>query len=106
MLNEDYKKNEFYESLVQLDRLISDLLDEDPEDDSVKDLDSYCQAIMEDYQLLYNGFPIAIDKELDWCNSSLGGVIHKDIINKDYEEGYVKGLKAAVDIFKQIRDQY
>lgn len=100
-MNEDYKKNEFYESLVQLDRLISDLLDEDPEDDSVKDLDSYCQAIMEDYQLLYNGFPIAIDEELDWCNSNLDGVIHTD-----YEDGYVKGLKDAVDLFKQIRDRY
>lgn len=98
-MNEDYKKNEFYESLAQLDRLISDLLDEDPEDDSVKDLDSYCQAIMEDYQLLYNGFPIAIDRELDWYNSD--GVTHTE-----YEEGYVEGLKGAVDIFKQIRDQY
>ena len=96
---EEYKKNEFYESLAQLDRLISDLLDEDPEDDSVKDLDSYCQSIMEDYQLLYNGFPIAIDRELDWCNTD--GVTHTE-----YEEGYIKGLKAAVDIFKQIRDQY
>lgn len=100
-MNEDYKKNEFYGLLVQLDRLISDLSDEDPDDDIVKELDSYCQTIMEDYQLLYNGFPIAIDRELDWCNSNLDGVIHTD-----YEDGYVEGLKDAVDIFKQIRDQY
>ena len=91
---------------MQLDRLISDLSDEDPDNDIADDLDNCCQGLMENYQLLYNGLPIAVDRELDWCNSNLGGVIHKDVINKDYEEGYVKGLKAAVDIFKQIRDQY
>ena len=105
-MSEDYKKNEFYESLMQLDGLISCLSEDYPDDDIVDDLDNCYQGLMEKYQLLYNGLPIAVDKEIDWCNSNLGGVIHKDTINKDYEEGYVKGLKAAVDIFKQIRDQY
>lgn len=100
-MNEEYKKNEFYESLTQLDRLISDLSDEDPDDDIVDDLDNCYQGLMEKYQQLYNGLPIAIDTELDWCNSNSGGAI-----SKDYEEGYIKGLKDAVDIFKQIRDQY
>lgn len=100
-MNEDYKKNKFYESLMQLDRLISDLSDEDPDDDIVDDLDNCYQGLMEKYQLLYNGLPIAIDKELDWCDSHLAGVTRED-----YDEGYIKGLKDAVDIFKQIRDQY
>ena len=100
-MNEDYKKNKFYESLMQLDRLISDLSDEDPDNDIADDLDNCCQGLMENYQLLYNGLPIAINKELEWCNSNPSGVTHEG-----YEEGYIKGLKAAVDIFKQIRDQY
>lgn len=100
-MNEEYKKNKFYESLMQLELLISDLSDEDPDDDIADDLDNCYQGLMEKYMLLYNGLPIAIDKELDWCDSNSGGATHKD-----YEEGYIKGLKDAVDIFKQIRDQY
>lgn len=104
-MNEEYKKNEFYESLLQLDRLISDLddcyNDEDTVGDIADDLDTCYQELMEKYQLLYNGLPIAIDKELEWYNSNSGGVTRKD-----YEEGYIEGLKAAVSIFKQIRDQY
>lgn len=100
-MNEEYKRNEFYESLMQLDRLISDLSDEDPDDNIVDDLDNCYQGLLEKYQLLYNGFPIAIDKELDWCNNNSG-----EVTRKDYEEGYIEGLKAAVAIFKQIRDQY
>lgn len=100
-MNEEYKKNRFYGALMQLGILISDLSDEDPDDDIVDDLDNCYQGLMEKYQLLYNGLPIAIDKELDWYNSNSG-----EAISEDYEEGYVKGLKDAVDIFKQIRDQY
>ena len=100
-MNEEYKKNEFYESLMQLDRLISDLSDEYPDDGIVDDLDNCYQGLMEKYQLLYKGLPIAIDKELDWCNSNSGGAP-----SEDYEEGYIRGLKDAVDIFKEIRDQY
>ena len=100
-MNEEYKKNEFYKLLMQLDRLISDLSDEDPDDDIVDDLDNCYQELMEQYSLLYNGLPIAIDKELDWCSSNSGGATRKG-----YEEGYIRGLKDAVDIFKQIRDQY
>lgn len=100
-MNEDYKKNEFYQSLMQLDQLISGLSEEYPDDDIVDDLDNCYQGLMENYQLLYSGLPIAIDKELDWCDSHLAGVTRED-----YDEGYIKGLKDAVDIFKQIRDQY
>lgn len=100
-MNEEYKKNKFYGSLMQLDRLISDLSDEDHDDDIVDDLDNCYQALMEEYQILYKGLPIAIDKELGWCNSNSGGATRKD-----YEEGYTEGLKAAASIFKQIRDQY
>ena len=99
-MNEDYKKNEFYESLMQLDRLISDLSDEEPDNDIVDDLDNCYQGLMEKYQILYKGLPIAIDKEVAWY-STPGG------INREgYEEGYIEGLKDAADIFKQIRDQY
>lgn len=102
-MNEEYKKNEFYESLLQLDRLISDLyLSDDPDDEDIADdLDACYQGLMEKYQLLYNGLPAAMDKEVEWCNSNSSG-----LTNTDYEEGYIKGLKAATDIFKQIRDQY
>jgi len=102
-MNEDYKKNKFYESLMQLDRLISDLSDEYPDDDIVDDLDNCYQGVMEKYQILYKGLPIAIDKELYWYTSSPCGI---GINMEDYEEGYIEGLKAAAGIFKQIRDQY
>lgn len=104
-MNEEYKKNEFYESLLQLDSLISDLDDyyddEDIVGDIANDLDICYQELREKYQLLYNGLPIAIGKELEWYNSNASGVT-----NTDYEEGYIKGLKAAVSIFNQIRNQY
>ena len=70
-------------------------------DTIVNDLDNCYQGLMEKYQLLYKGLPIAIDKELDWCNSNSGGAP-----SEDYEEGYIRGLTDAVDIFKEIRDQY
>ena len=100
-MGEEYKKNEFYESLMQLGGLISDLSEEYSDNDIVDDLDNCYQGLMEKYQLLYNGLPIAIDRELDSYDSKSDGVTYTD-----YEEGYIEGLQAAVDIFKQIRDQY
>ncbi len=100
-MNEEYKKNEFYESLLELDMLISELPEEYPDDDIVDDLDACYQGLVEKYQLLYNCLPVAVDKELDWCNRNSGRAT-----SEGYEEGYVIGLKDAVGIFKQVRDQY
>ena len=104
-MNKEYQNNEFYEELNYLADLVNELEDYNDLDDElpslVKDIDTSVASLEEKYQLLYNGLPAAISKELEYSNNN-----PQEAPSEEYRRGYVAGLKAAVIIFKQVRDQY
>ena len=104
-MNKDYQNNEFYEELNYLDDLVDELKDYDDLDEElpslVKDMDTSVTSLEEKYKLLYNGLPEAVSKELEYSDNN-----PQEAPSEEYRRGYVAGLKAAVSIFKQVRDQY
>jgi len=104
-MNKEYQNNEFYEELNYLANLVNELEDYGDLDNElpslVKDIDTSVTSLEEKYQLLYNGLPAAISKELEYSDNN-----PQAAPSEEYRRGYVTGLKAAVIIFKQVRDQY
>lgn len=104
-MNKEYQNNEFYEELNFLANLVNELKDYSDLDDElpglVEDIDTSVISLEEKYQLLYNGLPEAIGKELEYSDNN-----PQESPSEEYRRGYVAGLKAAVSIFKQVRNQY
>lgn len=61
-------------------------------------LESAILGMEEQYEILQNGLPQAIDQELKWSKK------HKYYydISKEYYKGFVKGLEQARILFNQI----
>ena len=104
-MNKEYQNNEFYEELNYLANLVNELADYSDLDDElpglVEDIDTSITSLEEKYWLLYNGLPEAISKELEYSDNN-----PQESPSEEYQRGYVAGLKAAVSIFKQVRNQY
>ncbi len=88
----EYKKD----ALEQLD-VLRELYEMDDDLDTGV-LESAILGMEEQYGILQNGLPQAIDQELKWSKK------HKYSydISKDYYKGFVKGLEQARILFNQI----
>lgn len=104
-MDKEYQNNEFYEELNYLANLVNELADYSDLDDElpslVEDINTSVISLEEKYQLLYNGLPAAISRELEYSDNNT-----QEAPSEEYRRGYIAGLKAAVIIFKQVRDQY
>lgn len=88
----EYKKD----ALEQLD-VLRELYEMDDDLDTGV-LESAILGMEEQYEILQNGLPQAIDQELKWSKK------HKYSydISKEYYKGFVKGLEQARILFNQI----
>lgn len=88
----EYKKD----ALEQLD-VLRELYEMDDDLDTGV-LESAILGMEEQYEILQNGLPQAIDQELKWNKK------HKYSydISKEYYKGFVKGLEQARILFNQI----
>lgn len=90
----EYRKD----ALEQLD-VLRELYEMDDDLDTGV-LESAILGMEEEYEILQNGLPQAIDQELKWNKE------HKDSydVSKEYYKGFVKGLEQAKILFDQIKD--
>jgi hypothetical protein len=88
----EYKKD----ALEQLD-VLRELYEMDDDLDTGV-LESAILGMEEQYEILQNGLPQAIDQELKWSKK------HKYSydISKEYYKGFIKGLEQARILFNQI----
>ena len=91
----EYKED----ALGQLD-VLRELYEMDDDDLDAGVLGSAILGMEEEYEILQNGLPQAIDQELKWNKE------HKDSydVSKEYYKGFVKGLEQAKILFDQIKD--
>lgn len=80
--------------------ILREFYDMDSDDEDARTLESAILGMEEEYEILQNGLPQAIDQELKWNKE------HKDSydVSKEYYKGFVKGLEQAKILFDQIKD--
>lgn len=84
-------------ALEQLD-ILRELYEIDDDDLDAGVLESAILGMEEQYEIIQNGLPQAIDQEIKWSKK------HKYSydISKEYYKGFVKGLEQARILFNQI----